>query len=44
MCLVQGIHRPLVEATAVGHVGLVNALLRYGPDVDAVEKVFSTCA
>ena len=37
--MVQGRHRPLVEASAQGHVGLVNMLLRYRADIDATGKV-----
>ena len=35
----QGRHRPLVEASSQGHVGLVNTLLRFKADVNATTKV-----
>jgi ankyrin repeat protein len=34
----NGKHRPLVEASAQGHVGLVRALLKWRPDVNATNK------
>ena len=42
VCVLQGKHRPLVEASAQGHVGLVNILLRYKADIDATGKVCIT--
>ena len=42
VCVLQGRHRPLVEASAQGHVGLVNMLLRYRADIDATGKVCIT--
>jgi ankyrin repeat protein len=36
--LVQGRHRPLVEASAQGHMGLVNALLKCKADVNATTQ------
>ena len=40
MCDVsQGKHRPLVEACAQGHMGLVKALLKRKADLDAVGMV-----
>ena len=38
--LAQGRHRPLVEASAQGHMGLVYALLKCKADVDATAQVF----
>ena len=35
----QGKHRPLVEACAQGHMGLVKALLKRKADLDAVGMV-----
>ena len=36
---IQGWHRPLVEASYQGHVGLVKLLLKYRVDVNATGNV-----
>ena len=35
----QGKHRPMVEASAQGHVGLVKSLLEYKADINASDQV-----